>query len=454
MKHRYSLLITPINIILDMICLNIAFIVSYFFRFDNIENILQYPYLILFLLINLFWIILVLIIRPYKTTRITSSISQNLTTLITIIILHAAITAFYWFAVQAYYYSRIQLLAVYPLFFALGFIWRVGFTWAIRQYRLQGFNNRKYVILGAGDLPSLIIKYYESHPELGYQYAGYFDEEVQKLPKWRGGYGNVYDFIKNNEIDFIYCYIPIMDNSLFNDLINNTRQMGCEVKLLMDFGGFISNRINIEYHDFIPVINVSSKTLREIKDQLFKRIFDIVFSSFALLLGSPLLLIIAIITKLSSYGPIFFKQERTGIWGEKFTIYKFRSMYVNSSQIHSKGKKDPRITPWGHFMRKSRLDELPQLFNVLRGEMSIVGPRPLANYDSKTLFENMPDEYKLLLSVKPGLTSIGQVYYGYASNEQEIIERAKEDLAYIPSFQQDIVLIFQTLRVMVQGRGK
>lgn len=454
MKHRYSLFLSPIHIIVDTICLNFSFLLSYYLKFNNIDEISKYPYVILFLLVNLIWAVLLLITRPYRASRINSSINQALTNLLKTIAIHSSITALYWFATQAYYYSRIQLMGMYLIFFSFGFVWRVLFTWAIRQYRLQGFNIRKYIILGAGDLSNLIIKYHESHPELGYKYDGYFGEVSKSLPQWKGDYESVKEYVEKNNVDYIYCYLPKVDNKYLNEIINYTSKIDCEVKLLMDFSGFMSNKVSIEYHDFIPVINVSSTPFTEAKDELLKRSFDVIFSSISLFIGSPLLLGIALITKLSSQGPIFFKQERTGRWGEKFIIYKFRSMYINSSQIHSKGSTDPRITTWGHFIRKTRLDELPQLYNVLKGDMSFVGPRPLANYDAKTLFENMPDEYKLLLSVKPGLTSIGQVNFGYASNEDEIIKRAKEDLMYIPSFQQDIALIFQTLRVMVQGRGK
>lgn len=454
MKHRYSSFLSPIHIIVDTICLNFSFLLSYYLKFNDINGISKYPYIILFLLVNLIWAILLLTTRPYRASRINSSINQALTNLLSSIALHAAIMAFYWFATQAYYYSRIQLMGMYILFFINGFVWRVLFTWAIRQYRLKGFNIRKYIILGAGDLSNLIIKYHESHPELGYQYDGYFGEVSKTLPLWKGDYVDVKEYISKNNIDYIYCYLPKVESKYLNEIINHASKLDCEIKLLMDFSGFMSNKVNIEYHDFIPVVNVSSTPFTEAKDELLKRSFDIMLSSIGLIAGAPLLIVIALFTKLSSKGPIFFRQERTGRWGKKFVIYKFRSMYINSEQIHSKGRTDPRITPWGHFIRKTRLDELPQLYNVLKGDMSFVGPRPLANYDAKTLFENMPDEYKLLLSVKPGLTSIGQVNFGYASNEDEIIERAKEDLTYIPSFQQDIFLIFQTLKVMVQGRGK
>jgi putative colanic acid biosynthesis UDP-glucose lipid carrier transferase len=456
MKHRYSSFLSPIHIIVDTLALNFSFLLSYYLKFNNIDEISKYPYIILFLLVNLIWVILLLITRPYRTSRINSSINQALTSLLITIALHAAITAFYWFATQAYYYSRIQLMGMYLIFFSFGLVWRVLFTWAIRQYRLQGFNIRKYVILGAGDLSNLIIKYHESHPDLGYHYDGYFGEMSDHLPQWRGNYEGVKEYIKKNDIDNVYCYLPKVDNKYLNEMIDYTSRINCEVKLLMDFSGFVSNKVNIEYHDFIPVINVSSSPFLEVKDELLKRSFDIIFSAIVLFVGLPLLLTIAIITKLTSKGPIIYSQERVGLLGKPFRIYKFRSMYVGSEKngpALSNGSTDSRITPWGHFMRKTRFDELPQFWNVLTGNMSIVGPRPERQHFIDQIVEVAP-EYMNLLQNKPGITSIGQIKYGYASNIDEMIERMKYDLTYKPSFHQDTVLIFQTVIIMLNQKGK
>jgi putative colanic acid biosynthesis UDP-glucose lipid carrier transferase len=196
-----------------------------------------------------------------------------------------------------------------------------------------------------------------------------------------------------------------------------------------------------------------------------KRSFDITFSGIALIIGSPLLIILALITKLTSKGPIFYKSERIGLWGEKFHMFKFRSMHVNADEIadkllngdkHSIGEHDPRITNWGRFMRKTRLDELPQFFNVIKGDMSIVGPRPLPQYDVDMLMDNSPDNFQKILSIKPGITSMGQIKFGYASNTEENVERMNFDLLYLNkySLRTDLWLIFQTAKIMIQGKGK
>ena len=215
---------------------------------------------------------------------------------------------------------------------------------------------------------------------------------------------------------------------------------------------------DLEYHDFLPVLNLSSQMLQDFRVNTLKRGFDLGFSVGVLTLGSPIFLLVAILTKLSSAGPVFYAQERIGRAGIPFKIYKFRSMYTNAEQrgpALSKGLQDPRITPWGRFMRRTRVDELPQFVNVLMGDMSVVGPRPERQFFIDKIVEIAP-EYRNLLKVKPGITSIGQVRYGYASNIEEMVQRLRFDLLYPErrSFILDIWIIGQTLRVMVQGRGQ
>jgi lipopolysaccharide/colanic/teichoic acid biosynthesis glycosyltransferase len=191
-------------------------------------------------------------------------------------------------------------------------------------------------------------------------------------------------------------------------------------------------------------------------DDVAKRGFDIVFSLIVIVVGLPIYIIIGTITYFTSDGPILFFQRRTGMRGKKFNIYKFRSMYVGTTGKHSNGKYDSRITPWGYFMRKTRIDELPQFYNVLRGEMSIVGPRPLADYDVDMLYSEASDDFIKILSLKPGITSMGQLEYGYARSQSEIIDRMKYDLEYInkKTFWFDCALICKTVFIMFGAKGK
>ena len=191
-------------------------------------------------------------------------------------------------------------------------------------------------------------------------------------------------------------------------------------------------------------------------EEKLKRAMDIIVSLLVLILGSPLYLFTAIMVKLSSNGPVFYKQERIGQYGVPFTIYKFRSMVVDSEvdgpQLSS--EHDDRITKWGHTMRKFRIDEIPQFYNVLKGDMSLVGPRPERQYFIDRIVKLAP-HYTHLQKVRPGITSLGQVKYGYAQSPEEMASRMKYDIIYIEnmSIYLDIKVLFYTIKTVFSGEG-
>ncbi|MGF1637627.1 MAG: sugar transferase [Cyclobacteriaceae bacterium] len=190
---------------------------------------------------------------------------------------------------------------------------------------------------------------------------------------------------------------------------------------------------------------------------LIKRVFDVCFSILVLTLLSPVYLLLMLITKLTSKGSLFYMQERIGEGGKPFNIIKFRSMHVDAEKFGPQltTNDDPRVTKWGKFMRKTHLDELPQFWNVLMGDMSIVGPRPERAHYIKQITSSSPS-YGKLLTIKPGITSIGQVSYGYAENTQEMCERMEFDLLYLSEINlwTDINIIYQTVVSMFRGHGR
>ena len=228
------------------------------------------------------------------------------------------------------------------------------------------------------------------------------------------------------------------------------------IKITPDARDLIVGSIKQESIFHSPLIVINNRLMAEWQYSL-KRIFDVVFSLLALVVLSPVYLATAIIVKCTSPGPVFYAQERIGYHGRPFKMHKFRSMYVDAEE-HGPALStddDPRITPFGRFMRKVRLDEIPQFYNVLKGTMSIVGPRPERQYYIDQIVQRAP-EYLLLQRIKPGITSWGQVKYGYASTVDEMLERLRYDLLYLDnmSITTDLKILVYTVIIILQGRGK
>ncbi len=228
------------------------------------------------------------------------------------------------------------------------------------------------------------------------------------------------------------------------------------IKITPDARDIILGMVRVDSIFHSPLITINTRLMEEWQYSV-KRLFDILLSLLALILLSPVFLITAIIVKCTSPGPVFYTQERIGYQGKPFKMHKFRTMYTDAEACGPALSRDddPRITPFGHFMRKVRLDEIPQFYNVLKGTMSIVGYRPERQFYIDQIVRRCP-EYLLLQRIKPGITSWGQVKYGYASSVDEMCERLKYDLLYLEnmSVTTDIKILIYTIGIIFQGRGK
>lgn len=456
MKHRYLFLLVLFQLLSDVISLSLSFLISHQLvkGWGASFSINEVSFLGL---LSLTWLLVVLLLHPYKHSRIKFHVYELIYRHLMAVLLLAAFGIFLWFLFQDLRLSRLQLFYSSLAFWIIGSLWRTMAVVLLKIHRANGNNTLNYVIVGYNDTSQKIKRFYEQHPEFGYQFFGFFDTMTKENKSiLRGDYQVLRQVLQNNHIDCVYCCIPRAGHPILKDIIEQSNQSLYQVKLVVDFTFFFSQAPSLEFHGLTPVISLSTEFLDHTRAHILKRLFDVVFSSGVLLFGSPVFILLGLITKLTSQGPIIFSQDRTGQWGKKFKIYKFRSMYVGASLGHSEGILDKRITPWGRFLRKTRLDELPQFYNVLKGDMSVVGPRPLADYDVKTLMEESTDDFKLILAFRPGITSVGQVKFGYAGSPEEIKKRLKYDLLYLNkiSFFFDMWLIMKTMVIMIKKQGK
>ncbi|WP_281615408.1 sugar transferase [Flammeovirga sp. SubArs3] len=438
---------------LDTILINFSFLIAYLLKFETLFSLDKEIYNNIFIVFNLAWFLLISIYsKPYNSNRLSRSFIRTFLQGCTLVILHAAILATLLLIFKIQNQSREQLFLSYVIFCGLSITIKSFVLFIIRWLReRKGVDLKTYAIIGQGKLSDEINNFYDNHKEFGYNFNGYLNTSSHNSKEFK-------EYILNNNIDVIYICLPYILHSDVDKLVDIAYELNVDVKLVMDFRGFITRGLHLQYHDYIPVLDVDVKPLSNIGEVIIKRSFDIAFSLCVIIFGAPVYIFTALATKFSSNGPILYKQERVGKWGEPFHIYKFRSMYTDAEKLGpalSKGDKDPRITPWGRFMRKTRLDEIPQFFNVLKGDMAIVGPRPERQFFIDQIVERSP-QYNKLKAVKPGITSIGQVLYGYAENVDEMIQRLRYDLLYLDnaSLSTDIWLIFKTVEVMVLGKGK
>ena len=457
MKHRFSHNIRSIHILVDFFLLNISFLASYFFKFGELDSLFNTPYSGVLFFINIAWLLSVLIVKPYQISRVSSTVPHILGKHFTSILLHACLVAAFFVALRIDYYSREQIFVSYLILFVIASFWKGAFTYFLRTYRLQGYNNRRVVVAGYGELAEELNSFFLRHREYGYRLEGYFGNNLPATQQAAGWVAQLKDFVVAKSIDEIYCCVPYLDHHEVRDIIEFGEQQQKRVKIITDYRSYYAKGITLERYDTIPVLNVTATPVEDVKAIALKRIFDLSFALIVMILGAPIFLLTALVTKLTSRGPIFYAQERVGRNGQPFKIYKFRSMYIDSEQrgpqLACSG--DPRITPWGRLIRKIRLDEIPQFYNVLVGDMSIVGPRPERQHYIDQIMAKAPN-YRYLQYVKPGITSIGQVKFGYAENIDEMVKRMRYDILYLrnTSLALDLKIILLTVMVVLKAEGK
>ncbi|MDR0995118.1 MAG: sugar transferase [Tannerella sp.] len=314
----------------------------------------------------------------------------------------------------------------------------------------------KVLIIGTGPRAEKIA---DSLSGLGYRILGFVNEnkvEETTIPseKCLGTTADLPRLVPERQADEIIVATEVEGNDQRLRLLYSLYRYKCPIKLLADQSGLFS-KVRLKTILGLPLVDVSDNNFSEMEKNI-KLWGDKLAAAFALLLLSPLFAYISYKVKRGSPGPVLFKQERLGYGGRPFLMYKFRTMYVGSEEDEPLLAKadDKRITPFGRLMRKYRLDELPQFWNVLRGDMSLVGPRPERRYFIEQIVKKAP-YYYLLHNVRPGITSLGMVKYGYASSVDEMVERLEYDMLYYEnmSLLLDLTILAYTVRTVVTGKG-
>ena len=442
---RYSGYIRPFSYLIDLIIINVLAI--YIMPFH--VNAVYYA-----IFISFTWFIIAANLGFYEVYRYTKVIAiLNCT-------LKQGILFTLFCLVLEYFYSEtsnqkaVALFVFSSLFLILSV--KLFIYYFLKRYRiLFGRNFRTVVLLGSNKNIDPLKRFFTENPDYGYKLIKVFTLEDNKKQRIDECLSYVFD----KKIDEIYCSIADLSDTQISDIIDFADNNLKTLKLIPSEKQILSRSNKFEYYDYIPVISLRNILQDETLNKIIKRIFDIVFSSLIIVgILSWLTPILAIIIKWDSKGPLFFIQKRNGLNYKEFNCYKFRSMEFNDQYgLDLELKNHFRITKVGKFIRKTSIDELPQFFNVLRGNMSVVGPRPhpVSHNDKYAL---MADKFMVRHFIKPGITGLAQTkgYRGEVETDEDIINRVKYDIFYMENWSilLDIEIIMKTVFNMINGDKK
>lgn len=447
--------IKVINTIGDLLLLNLASLVSYLTKFGDLEGFLGSENITLLLYSNFAWITSASILNSYNIKRVTR-VTYIINNLIKQVVLYILIVEATLNITNNYLFSRTYLTYSYIFLIVFSAFWRVGLTYLLKYHRLRGGNFKKVIIAGYGKGPIQLKRFFEMHPDNGYRFIGFFDDNPRNGTKVIGKVQDIESFVLEKEIDEIYCSPYELSGAQVTRLIDFSEKNLIRLKFLPESNLLQARKMQVDFYDLLPIMVLRPIPLDDLFNQFIKRVFDIVFSSAIILfILSWLVPLVGLLIKLDSPGPVFFIQKRNGRGNQPFDCLKFRSMRINEdSDTKQATKNDERITRLGHFLRKSSIDEMPQFFNVLTGDMSVVGPRPHPIKLNEN-YRSLIDRYMSRHLIKPGVTGLAQVmgYRGETTEPHQMKNRIKMDIFYVEhwTFWLDIKIVFLTLFKTFKG---
>ena len=444
-NKRFSGFIKPVSYLVD---LAVIVTLAYFFFHEDVE-IFTFG-----LFVGICWIVISMQIDFYRIRR-----NTELSTLFIKIVKQGLFFLFVVFAFFGYFYQINQesvfIINYFGMTMGVIALLKLSLFFFLKNYRsVLGGNYRTVAILGKNQETEKLHKFFKTHDDLGYRSVDFIDVRQNEF--------DLTDFMESvmdRKIDEIFCSVKELSNDQLLDLTdfadNNLRTL----KFIPDTEEVLSKQLQYDFYGLTPVLSLREIPLDDLANKIFKRTFDIVFSLLVILgLLSWLIPVIALVIKIESRGPVFFKQKRNGLDYGEFTCYKFRSMVPNKiAHLNQVTRGDKRITKIGRFLRKSSIDELPQFFNVLIGDMSVVGPRPHM-VSHTNMYAQRIDKFMVRHFVKPGITGLAQVsgYRGEVETEEDIKGRVRNDIIYIENWSlgMDIKIIFKTISNVFAGEEK
>ena len=456
--RRYSNRLKIVFQLNDLIVLNVSYFLSTYYLQSHIYFWKDPKQTIFLLILNLLWVVLTSYGDIYAIRRVIK-IEKELNRTFLVMIYHFLFTSIIIYFSKLIDFHAQDNFFFYSVFAVNMIIWKSIALKFLKFLRIKGFNFRKIVIIGGGPVGEQIRSFLMSDHSFGFKYLGIFDDNPDKClhkDEIIGSVKNFSEMADGLQIDEVYIALPNNAKRQIFDIIHYCDANTIRIKMVPDFMRYIKPKVQLDYYGSIPIILLHNEPLASLRNRIIKRGFDIVFSLVVIIfILSWLFPLLALLIKLDSKGPVTFKQKRTGLDKNEFYILKFRSMTMNKDSDKVQATKgDKRITPLGSFLRKSNLDEFLQFFNVLMGNMSVIGPRPHMLQHTEQ-YSAIIKGYMVRHLAKPGLTGWAQVngFRGETTQPGQMEERVKHDVFYIENWSigLDHRIFFRTITNMLHG---